>query len=88
MRFALPILALSLVSAPTLANPEEPKTETPGEKVVCKGKRDLSFGSHRRGGRECKTEAEWKELEEATKRELQSFRDRAQTQGNAIGRPQ
>ncbi|HEU0309807.1 MAG TPA: hypothetical protein VFR36_01125 [Sphingomicrobium sp.] len=86
MRLALPVLAFALVASPTLANPETPKSEKPEEKVICKGKRDLAFGSHRRAGKECRTEAEWKELETATKRELQSFRERSQTRGDAQGR--
>ena len=86
MRFALPILALALVSTPSLANPEEPKPAKPEEKLICKGNRDLAFGSHRRGKKDCRTEAEWKELETATKRELQSFRERSQTHGDDRGR--
>ena len=76
----VPLLALALAMPASAADPDLAKAR--GEKVVCKGERTLEFGSHRRAKKVCKTEAEWALLEKNTQRELQSFRDRAQTHGD------
>lgn len=87
MRAALFLTAIILVPAAAAATPEPPKAEKPAEeKMICKGERTLEFGSHRRAKKVCKTEAEWKLLEDGTQRELRSFQERAQTHGNALGR--
>lgn len=88
MRFA-PVFcfaALAALASPSFANPEEPKTESAEEKIICKGERTLEFGSHRRAKKVCMAESEWKLLEKGTQRELQSFRERSQTRGDNRGR--
>jgi len=91
MRFRyIPTIACAalMVSLPAYAHDAsaEQKAEAESEKVICKGERSLEFGSHRRAKKVCKTEAEWKLLEKGTQRELQAFRDRAQTHGDNRGR--
>ena len=88
LRYALVALLSSYLPIPAYA--AEPAAPPPAEnaddKVICKGERDLEFGSHRRNKKVCMTESEWKLLEKGTQRELQSFRERAQTRGTADGR--
>ena len=83
--FACACLAMTLPAYASETSTEK-KAEAEGEKMVCKGERSLEFGSHRRAKKVCKTEAEWKLLEKGTQRELQAFRERAQTHGDNRGR--
>ena len=88
MRFA-PFASLVALATLTFAAPaqsQDAKAEKAEEKIICKGDRNLEFGSHRRSKKVCMTESEWKLLEKGTQRELQAFRERSQTHGDNRGR--
>jgi hypothetical protein len=80
------VVASISLALPAQAFAQEAPAENPQDKVICKGDRSLEFGSHRRSKKVCRTASEWKLLEKGTQRELQAFRERAQTHGDARGR--
>lgn len=71
-------------SDPTVV--EATKSATADDKIICKGKRSFSTGSHMRPKKECRTESEWRERELAAKRELQRLQEKQQTHGMGEGR--
>lgn len=73
------MLVTTIVLALSMAEPAgtvEAKPEAAKEdKVVCKGERNLRFGSHMSAGRVCRKKSEWDELARDAKRNLQKWQD-------------
>ena len=69
------LLALFALQAPPAAVPPVPP---PSKKdpIICRGGRDLVFGSHMSSGRDCRRKSEWDDQARDARRELKQINER------------